>query len=182
MKKEHEKYISDLMYLVDTKDDLSQLLFDVENFTDRLGLKLRTSSEDDLDKSAIIRSELDRIGSEILQEYFKILLDENDLWLFDPAHFKGFAKDLTQDAEKVIYLNLTTAVPLNPDDIKELCERASQKLDRKVVLDTEVDETVLGGAIIKKDNYIMDFSLKTKLAKLAAEWKKSVQMAEESNG
>jgi F0F1-type ATP synthase delta subunit len=74
---------------------------------------------------------------------------------------------------------LTTAVELEDEDLRQLCHDLTFRLGRKVLIDIKIDKGVLGGAVIKKDNYILDYSLATKLAKLSEEWKKSVQAMEE---
>ncbi len=55
-----------------------------------------------------------------------------------------------------------------------MSQKLSSKMKRNVLIDLQIDKSIIGGAIIKKDNYIFDFSLKTKLGKLSSEWKKAI--------
>ncbi len=69
---------------------------------------------------------------------------------------------------------MTCAVKLEADDIKNIAQKMSEKVGRKVVVDAIHNPSLIAGVIIKKDNYILDFSVQTKLLNLSQRWKQSL--------
>jgi len=122
----------------------------------------------------IAGNEIAVLGSETLKQYFLELIRQNNLWLFEPAHLKTFAEEFEQRALQTDFLEITTAVELSQEDILAMAAQISAKLGRKVVVDVQVNQDLIGGAIIKKDNYILDYSIQTKLLNLSEKWKSSL--------
>jgi F-type H+-transporting ATPase subunit delta len=181
---EIEKYVQNILQLVYRKDEFDQILFDLSLLNDRLGYSTlnRNLQDKPEDRKVSIKGYLKSIDSEILYNYLQGLLDQQDLWLFEPAHFKIFVEQMEESVQKMTVFNLTAAVELTDEDLKKLSDKLSKRLERKVVINISVDKTLIGGAIIKKDNYIMDYSLKTKLSTFGTQWKKAIQQAKDSNG
>jgi F-type H+-transporting ATPase subunit delta len=178
MSSEVQKYIDDTLSLVHKKDEFDQILFDLSNVADRIGYKSVADSGDDPEKrKTLVKSVANNIGSEKLKEYFLSLLEKNELWLFEPGKFKLYCDEVENEANKIVYFRLTTAIELKNEDLAELSERLSKKMEKKIMVDLTVDRTLIGGAIIHKDNYILDFSIRSKLESLNTEWKKAIQKA-----
>jgi len=102
------------------------------------------------------------------------------MWLFEPSHFADFNSALKNIASETSVIDLKIAVDLKDDDIQEIADYFSAKQQHKVILNISVDKSLIGGAIIKKDNYIMDFSLKNKLSTLSTQWKKSIKTSKDN--
>lgn len=179
MMTEIEKYIAAILDLIYKKEDLEQISFDLSLFGDHIGYNsIVRSSGNELEKRKyLVESNLDVIESKVLLDYFKGLLSKGDLWIFEPSHFKMFCQEMESASKKTIYFNLTTAIELKDEDLRGLSQRLSKKMEKKVLVHLAVDKSIIGGAIIRKDNYILDYSLKTKLSSLAVQWKKSIQKA-----
>lgn len=179
MMSEIEKYIKKILDLVFTKDDLDQILFDLTIFAEHIGYNsiVKSTTDEAEARRILVRSQLDNITSGILRNYLTELLEKDELWIFDPGHIKTFADNLNEIAAKTVFFNLTTAIQLKDEDLRALSEMMSKKMERKVVVHLTVDHNILGGAVIKKDNFILDYSLKTKMNNLASQWKKSIQKA-----
>ncbi len=70
------------------------------------------------------------------------------------------------DAEKVIVAQMTTAAPLDEDRQKQFAEALQSKLGRSVHLEFEVDEELIGGAVIRAGDRVIDGSVKAQLEQL----------------
>jgi F-type H+-transporting ATPase subunit delta len=62
---------------------------------------------------------------------------------------------------------VTSAYPLSDDETRVLSETMTSKLDRSVTLTSETDPSLLGGAIIRADDLVIDGSVRGRLDKLA---------------
>jgi F0F1-type ATP synthase delta subunit len=179
MMSEIEKYLRQLLDLIYQKDDLEQILFDLSLFADHIGYSSKSKGKGDesANRQTLIETNLTAMESPILRDYFQGLIKKKDLWLFDPGHFKIFVQEVQELSQKAIFFNLITACEINNKDIKKLVDKLSVKAQKKVMIQLIVDKSIIGGAIIKKDNFILDYSLKTKLNNLSSQWKKSIQKA-----
>lgn len=181
MMSEIEKYVEVIFENISNKSELEEILFDLSVMSEKIGYSTVVQGSDDRsDRKAIISDALPGISSEILKEYFTSLVEKGDLWIFEPGHFKTFLDELKAAASKIIYFYLSSAVDLKKEDIRSLTDKISRKMERKVIIEITVDSSIIGGAIIKKDNYIFDFSVKSKLNSLCDQWKKSLEEAPQS--
>ena len=69
--------------------------------------------------------------------------------------------------EKTIEVEVTAAYELPVDLINKLAQSLSAKLDREVTVNSSVDKSLLGGAIIHTGDIVIDGSVRGRLAKLA---------------
>ena len=174
MTAEIEKHINELLAMINNKNDLHQIIFDINILVDKISYVTVTGQGNGNHLAETVRRELDNLNSETLKEYFQSLLDNNDTWLFEPARYKSFAEEFEQIALKTDFLEITTAIELKPEDTRLMAEQISQRMDRRVIVDTKVNTSLIGGAIIKKDNYILDYSIETKMRNLSERWKASI--------
>lgn len=175
-----DRHLKDTIGLVYKKSDLDQLLFDLQIFTDKISYKsvIHNTDNDNVDRKQFVKTEISKITSDILRWYFEYLISKEDLFLFDPGQIKIFREELAEQSKKFVIFKIITAIELKNSDVEDISYRLTKKLGRKVLVDTQVDKTILAGSIIKKDNYIMDFSLKTRLYLFGEEWKKAIRSTE----
>ncbi|MFT5083480.1 MAG: F-type H+-transporting ATPase subunit delta, partial [Lentisphaeria bacterium] len=69
--------------------------------------------------------------------------------------------------EKSIDVVIKTPFKITPALKKKLVAALTKKLDREVTLQTSIDESLMGGALIRAGDMVIDGSLKGRLAKLA---------------
>lgn len=174
MTAEIERHINELLNRILQKSDLHQIIFDINLLTDKISYITITGNNNNENIIHTVRSEIDNLSSDTLKQYFSELLDGNDLWLFEPARYKSFAEEFEQTALKTDFLEITSAIELKPEDVHSLAQEISAKMDRRVIVDIKVSSSLIGGAIIKKDNYILDYSIETKLKNLSERWKASI--------
>ena len=69
--------------------------------------------------------------------------------------------------EKTLQVEITSAYELSSVESEALKKALSEKLGRDIELDISVDEKLIGGAIIKAEDNVIDDSVKGKLEKFA---------------
>lgn len=68
----------------------------------------------------------------------------------------------TKEKQGIVKLDITSARDLSKSELDKICKHFGQKVETEV----KIDETLLGGVVIKDKNRILDASLKTQLQKL----------------
>jgi len=162
-----------------SKRDLDEAVFCVCSFAELVDYK-SVGGDQSQKRKLLIASEIKNIQSVTIRDYFTKLVKANEMWLFEPSHFADFNSALKNIASETSVIDLKIAVDLKDDDIQEIADYFSAKQQHKVILNISVDKSLIGGAIIKKDNYIMDFSLKNKLSTLSTQWKKSIKTSKDN--
>lgn len=171
-----KEHIEQLLSRVIRKNDLHQMIFDLNHLKDKISYKnvIHNNIDDKEQLKVLATQEIQKLGSETLQKYLTELLAKNDVSLFEPAHLKTFAEEFEIEALKTDFIEITSAVEIKAEDVSRIAADLSNKIGRKVIVDIRKNEKIVGGAIIKKDNYIIDFSIQTKLINLAERWKSTL--------
>lgn len=76
---------------------------------------------------------------------------------------------LRAEAENTADVQVVSAVTLDDAQKQRLAAALKKRLKREVRLHCEVDESLLGGAIVRAGDFVIDGSLKARLDRLAAE-------------
>lgn len=71
-----------------------------------------------------------------------------------------------KDYEKIMTVQLTSASVLDAACEKKFTDALTRRLKRKVLLQCDIDETLLGGAIIRAGDTVIDGSIRGKLNRL----------------
>jgi len=74
---------------------------------------------------------------------------------------------LKANQEKTLNVEVTSAYELSSDTLDKLANSLKTRLQRDVILNTNVDQSLLGGAVIRTDDTVIDSSVRGKLVKLA---------------
>ena len=69
--------------------------------------------------------------------------------------------------EKAVDVEVTSAFEISPEQQHKLAAALKAKLDREVNLQADVDSTLLGGAVVRAGDLVIDGSIRGRLAKLA---------------
>lgn len=101
-------------------------------------------------------------------ENFIHLLAVNKRLLLLPDICVEFEK-LRADQEKTVTVNVSSFAPLTQEQELQLVKSLSQRLQRHVMLDTSIDESLLGGAVIRAGDLVIDGSVRGKLTKLGTD-------------
>lgn len=71
------------------------------------------------------------------------------------------------EAEKIVAAEMVTATPISDSQQKQFAETLRSTLGRNVNLEFEVDEALIGGAVIRAGDWVVDGSVKAQLEQLA---------------
>jgi|SRR6056300_1139131 F-type H+-transporting ATPase subunit delta len=104
-------------------------------------------------------------ADEHLKNFIAVLADNKRLVLL-PTILDQF-EALKAEREKFVEVHIASAYELTEGQIANLKKALTDRLKREVVLQTETDNTLLGGAYIQANDTVIDASLRGRLAKLA---------------
>ena len=104
-------------------------------------------------------------GAEPAFADFIALLAENRRLSLLPE-IAGLYEELRADAEKVVRARVTSAAALPPGELDTLKAALRKRFGREVELETAIDESLIGGALIDAGDVVIDGSLRGKLQRL----------------
>jgi F-type H+-transporting ATPase subunit delta len=73
---------------------------------------------------------------------------------------------LDDERQGITKATATTAAPLTPDEVRTLTERLELSTGRRVVLDVEIDPSLLGGLVVRVGDRMIDGSVRGRLERL----------------
>jgi len=102
---------------------------------------------------------------EALRNFLSILAENKRLALL-PA-ISDLFRLYRADVEKSVNLTVNTAFELSADEQQKLIDALSKKLERKVELEAAVDQSLIGGVVVRTGDLVIDASVRGKLARMA---------------
>ena len=66
----------------------------------------------------------------------------------------------------ITHATVTSAAPLTPDEVRALTARLEQSTGGRIALETEVDESLLGGLVVRVGDRLIDGSVRGRLERL----------------
>jgi F-type H+-transporting ATPase subunit delta len=102
-----------------------------------------------------------------MQNFVRILAENHRLLLLPEiaAHYEV----LRSAVENTVDVEVISAVPLNPAQADKLEQALSARLKRKVRMQNSVDASLLGGAVVRAGDLVIDGSLTGRLQRLATD-------------
>jgi F-type H+-transporting ATPase subunit delta len=101
----------------------------------------------------------DRFG-----DFLSVLADNRRLALL--PEIAGLFEELRAEAERIVKARITSAATLPATELDSVKAALKRRFGRDVELETAVDESLIGGAVIDAGDIVIDGSLKSKLARL----------------
>ena len=98
--------------------------------------------------------------------FASLLVDENRTALL-PA-IRDACRRLVEEQEGRLIAEVTAARPLDAEEIERLTRALSQRVGAQVTVDFRVDAEILGGVVARVGDLLLDGSVRTQLASLAA--------------
>jgi len=97
--------------------------------------------------------------------FLKLLLEYDRIAVLPEisAHFDAFKADV----ENTVDVLVTSATPLSTAQQLSIASALKQRLGREVKLDTKIDENLIGGAVIRAGDVVIDGSLRSRLEALS---------------
>jgi F-type H+-transporting ATPase subunit delta len=102
-----------------------------------------------------------------MQNFLRILAENQRLLLLPEiaAHYE----ELRSEVENTVDVEVVSAVALNGEQQEKLAQALSTRLKRKVRMQNSVDATLLGGALVRAGDLVIDGSLRGRLQRLATD-------------
>jgi len=100
-------------------------------------------------------------ADETVVNFLKLLIEKHRM----PAIFRIRAEfdSLWEEENKLLPVQVTSAVELHKDTVKQIGDRIAEQTDRKVELSSTVDPDILGGIIVRVGNSVLDASIRNRL-------------------
>jgi len=107
---------------------------------------------------------LDRAVSgadETVTNFLELLVEKHRM----PVIFRIRAEldQLWEEENKRLPVQVTSAVELSKETVKQIGDKIAQQTDRKVDLSSKVDPDILGGIIVRVGNSVLDASIRNRL-------------------
>src|SRR5262245_38783772 len=108
--------------------------------------------------------ELLKLESTVLRNFLRMLVNRNRLAML-PDIARLF-RDMADEKAGRVRGTVVSAIPLDPQSIRQLESTLSRVVQKQVVLDTRVDREVLGGVSTQVGSVVFDGTLRTQLDEL----------------
>jgi F-type H+-transporting ATPase subunit delta len=110
---------------------------------------------------------LDRVVTDAdptIVNFLKLLIEKHRM----PVVFRIRAdyERLWEDENKLLPVQITSAVELDDAVVKQLGDRIAEQTDRKVQVSAQVNPGILGGIVVQVGNSVLDASVKNRLEQL----------------
>ncbi len=166
-----DRYTSSLFSLASEGKDAQAVYKSMQKVFDTLGAldgykKLALSEQVPTKlKAKIWDATLDACGApHILKSFVKLLLENRRIYLFSKIINKFNTLLLTANGIKLV--RISTSFALSAAEKKKLTTQLEEICKQKVMLDDSSDEELLGGMILQIDSFMLDASIKSKLANI----------------
>lgn len=110
---------------------------------------------------AICGEQFDEFGQNLIK-----VMAENGRLRAIPDVFEQFVA-LKKEYEKEIEVEVISATELSEQQLSDIGSKLEQRLERKVQLNCSVDETLLGGVVIRAGDLVIDNSARGRLNRLS---------------
>ncbi len=170
--------------LKSVSDNLEQLAQN-KAFKNHANFIISDDSLTDAQKNRQLLFLIQTIDTPLLQEFFSDLLGKNTYWVFTSDkidYFDKFVQEFQMATEELGILHLTTAIKLSPVDLRAIALDLSKSFGYKVLLSYEVNPSIMGGAQIRVENMIYDYSLRSKFQQFQRQWLSSINTTEKQIG
>ncbi|NBW88477.1 MAG: F0F1 ATP synthase subunit delta [Gammaproteobacteria bacterium] len=103
-------------------------------------------------------------GNERARNFMQLLADNNRLAVL-PEIATQYAV-LRAEVENTVEVTVTSALPLDAAQSEKLTQALTRRLRRTVRLHAEVDASLIGGAIVRAGDFVVDGSLRGRIERL----------------
>jgi len=133
---------------------------------------LRAPELSDDQRVEFLEGLFDKAGASLLAgkdnkgtNFLKLLLENGRIAVLPEIseHFEALKARVENSVDAVV----TSAAPLNAEQEQEIARSLKERLGREVRITTEIDETLIGGAVIRAGDVVIDGSLRARLEGLA---------------
>jgi len=101
---------------------------------------------------------------QILDNFVKVLAENNDLRMFEEIAEEFHKQDLNRKGIKQV--EVTSAAPINKENEHEIIKELNKIVKGDLEIKKKVDENLIGGVIIQAEDQMIDASIKSNLEQL----------------
>jgi ATP synthase F1 delta subunit len=103
-------------------------------------------------------------ADETVRNFLQLLVEKHRM----PALFRIRQRfeALWQDENKILPVQITSAIELDEQTVKNIGDRIGERTGRKVELRSAVDPNILGGIVLQVGNNVLDASIRNRLENL----------------
>ncbi|GAA3925689.1 F0F1 ATP synthase subunit delta [Luteimonas lutimaris] len=105
-------------------------------------------------------------ADQLFRDFLALLADNRRLVLL--PEIAGLYEELRADAERVVKARVTSAAELPAGELEGIRAALKKRFGREVDVESAVDASLIGGAVIDAGDVVIDGSLKGKLERLQA--------------
>jgi len=100
----------------------------------------------------------------VFENFLKLLIENHRM----PVLFRvrRAYEDLWREENKLLPVQITSAVELDESTVKELGDRIAEQTGRRIDLAAEVEPDILGGIVVRVGNAVLDASIRNRLEQL----------------
>jgi F-type H+-transporting ATPase subunit delta len=100
----------------------------------------------------------------VVLNFLKLLIEKHRM----PVVFRirGNFDRLWEDENQLLPVEITSAIELDKDIVKELGDKIAEQTGRKVELSSRVEPDILGGIVVQVGNSVLDASIRNRLEQL----------------
>ncbi len=132
---------------------------------------LRDPALDDPKRLEFLKGLFDKAGISVLggadakgMNFLRVLVDNGRVNVLPEIAEQYEA--LKAQVQNTVDVTVTSATPVSDDRLKAISAALEKRLGRDVNIATEIDETLIGGAVIKAGDIVIDGSMRARLAGL----------------
>ncbi|EJP6473461.1 F0F1 ATP synthase subunit delta [Clostridium sp. FAM 1755] len=144
---EYLKDLKEVVNIIKNSDDIYKILKHPEISTSRK-------------KEIFTEIFKDKIDDGILS--FLLILIEKDRILYLEEKLKQMEK-IYLEKNNMVLANVKTVIPLLEDERAELIKKLGNKYNKEIILEEEIDKSILGGVYVRVGDDVLDGTLSTRL-------------------
>lgn len=99
-----------------------------------------------------------------VKNFLKILVDKDRIVCLEDI--RDSYKELINEKNNILEGKAISAIAMSETELNELQTKLSSKYNKNVILENIVDETILGGVLVRLGNEEIDGTIKTRLSNL----------------
>lgn len=116
------------------------------------------------DKKDLVEKVFGNQISDNLNNFLKIIIDKDRVAALEAV--QKSCKALLNEKNNIIEGSAITAIPMSQEELKQLEAKLSSKYNKNVTLENKIDESILGGVLVRLGNEEIDGTVKTRLTKM----------------
>lgn len=160
-------YAKSLLELANESDQAETINADLEALREAMESDptfaqfFRNPSISDAERLAVLTKSLSGGGSQLLTNFLGVVGSHGRLGIL--ADVAGAYDDLLGEQLGKIEVDVTVAQKLSPDQLEQVRQKVSLALGKDAVVHQYVDESIIGGLILRVQDQLIDASVKNQL-------------------